>query len=47
MFRRAKELADKIGADFLVTGEVLDERPFSQRLKAMQLIEGLGLRIRS
>jgi hypothetical protein len=39
MFRRAKELADKIGADFLVTGEVLDERPFSQRLKAMQLIE--------
>ena len=39
MFKKAKELADKIGADFLVTGEVLDERPFSQRLKAMQLIE--------
>jgi len=39
MFRKAKELANKIGADFLVTGEVLDERPFSQRLKAMQLIE--------
>lgn len=39
MFRKAKELAEKIGADFLVTGEVLDERPFSQRLKAMLLIE--------
>jgi hypothetical protein len=39
MFRKAKELADKIGADFLVTGEVLDERPFSQRKKAMRLIE--------
>ena len=39
MFRRAKELAENIGADFLVTGEVLDQRPFSQRLKAMLLIE--------
>jgi len=39
MFRKAKELANKIGADFLVTGEVLDERPFSQRMRAMQLIE--------
>ncbi|MBS7653604.1 hypothetical protein KEJ43_00815 [Candidatus Bathyarchaeota archaeon] len=39
MFRKAKELAEEIGADFLVTGEVLDERPFSQRLRAMQLIE--------
>jgi hypothetical protein len=39
MFRKAKELANKIGADFLVTGEVLDERPFSQRMRAMRLIE--------
>jgi len=39
MLKRARELADRIGADFLVTGEVLDERPFSQRLRAMQLIE--------
>ena len=39
MFRKAKELADKIGADFIVTGEVLDERPFSQRREAMLLIE--------
>ncbi|MCX8171000.1 MAG: hypothetical protein N3E47_03365 [Candidatus Bathyarchaeota archaeon] len=39
MFRKAGEIAESIGADFLVTGEVLDERPFSQRLRAMQLIE--------
>jgi tRNA U34 2-thiouridine synthase MnmA/TrmU len=39
MFREAKEIAEKIGADFIVTGEVLDERPFSQRRKAMLLIE--------
>lgn len=39
MFKKAWELAKKIGANFLVTGEVLDERPFSQRLKNMLLIE--------
>jgi len=39
MFKKAKELAAKIGADFLVTGEVLNERPFSQRRKAILLIE--------
>ncbi len=39
MFKKAKELAEKIGAEFLVTGEVLDERPFSQRKKTMLLIE--------
>ncbi|HIE14447.1 TPA: DUF814 domain-containing protein [Candidatus Bathyarchaeota archaeon] len=39
MFKKAKELAEKIKADFIVTGEVLDERPFSQRLRAMLLIE--------
>ena len=38
-FRKAKELAEKIGADFLVTGEVLGERPFSQRRDVMLLIE--------
>ena len=39
MFKKAKELAQEIGAEFLVTGEVLDERPFSQRKEAMLLIE--------
>lgn len=39
MFKKAKELAEKIGADFIVTGEVLNERPFSQRREAMLHIE--------
>jgi len=39
MLRKAKELAEKIGAEYFVTGEVLNERPFSQRLPAMRLIE--------
>jgi len=39
MLRKARELAENIGADFLITGEVLDERPFSQRKEAMLLIE--------
>lgn len=38
-FKEARELAGKIGADFLATGEVLDERPFSQRRNMMLLIE--------
>ena len=39
MFQRAKELGDEIGAVFYVTGEVLGQRPFSQRRNAMALIE--------
>lgn len=39
MFKKAKKIAEKIKADFIATGEVLDERPFSQRKKAMLLIE--------
>lgn len=39
MFKKAKDLAEKTGADFLVTGEVLDERPFSQRKESLLLIE--------
>jgi tRNA-specific 2-thiouridylase len=50
MFRKAKEYMDEIGASFLVTGEVLGQRPMSQRRDAMRLIdkeagvEGLVLR---
>ncbi|MDP2897192.1 MAG: hypothetical protein Q8Q12_11670 [bacterium] len=50
MFRKAKEYMEEIGASFLVTGEVLGQRPMSQRRDAMQLIdreagvEGLVLR---
>lgn len=48
MLRKAKELAEQIGAEYFVTGEVLDQRPFSQRLPTMHLIEretGLERRI--
>lgn len=47
-FRKAVELAEQIKVDFYVTGEVLNERPFSQRKAAMLLIEkeaGLGGKI--
>lgn len=50
MFRKAKEYMEEIGASFLVTGEVLGQRPMSQRRDAMRLIdreagvEGLVLR---
>jgi len=39
MLKKAKELARKIGADFIATGEVVGERPMSQNLKAMKIIE--------
>ncbi len=45
MFAKAKELMNEIGASFIVSGEVLGERPFSQRNKTnLFLIENtLGL----
>ncbi len=39
MFKKAKEYAKEIGASFLFTGEVLDERPMSQHKKALGIIE--------
>ena len=39
MFKKAKEYAEKIGATFIVTGEVLDERPMSQHKRALRIIE--------
>ncbi|MGQ9513782.1 MAG: hypothetical protein ACUVTL_01820 [Thermoproteota archaeon] len=39
MFRKAKELMEKIGASFIVTGEVLGQRPMSQHKDALALIE--------
>jgi tRNA U34 2-thiouridine synthase MnmA/TrmU len=39
MLRKAKAVAQKIGAKYIVTGEVLNERPFSQRKDSMLLIE--------
>lgn len=39
MFRRAAKYMHDSGADFIVTGEVLGERPMSQRPDAIQTIE--------
>ena len=39
MFTRARELMAELGADFIASGEVLGQRPMSQRRDTMQLIE--------
>ncbi|MCL2686263.1 MAG: hypothetical protein FWE73_07745 [Candidatus Bathyarchaeota archaeon] len=39
LFKQAKKYAREIGASFLFTGEVLDERPMSQHYAALKLIE--------
>jgi tRNA-specific 2-thiouridylase len=39
MFEHAKDMMKAAGASFLVTGEVLGERPMSQRMDALNLIE--------
>jgi len=39
MLKKAKQYAKQIGADFIFTGEVLDERPMSQHRRAMETIE--------
>ncbi|UCG92936.1 MAG: hypothetical protein JSV97_04315 [candidate division WOR-3 bacterium] len=39
MFSRAREYMYEIGASFVFTGEVLGERPMSQRREAMRIIE--------
>jgi len=42
MLKRAKAYMEGSGASFLVTGEVLGQRPMSQRRDAMRLIEKEG-----
>ncbi len=39
MLKKAKQLAKKIKADIIATGEVLGERPLSQNKKALMLVE--------
>jgi hypothetical protein len=39
MLRRARELMEERGASFLITGEVRGQRPMSQHLDTLQLIE--------
>ena len=44
MIKRAKEIMEKEGFDFIATGEVLEERPFSQRAGVFEEMEEiLGL----
>lgn len=38
-FRKARELFPTLGASFIITGEVLGQRPMSQHRNAMRLIE--------
>ena len=39
MLKRAKQIMEEEGADFVVTGEVLGQRPMSQRREPMSVIE--------
>lgn len=39
LFKKARELMQREGAGFIITGEVLGQRPMSQRLNIMRLIE--------
>ena len=43
MFRVAKEYLEELNADFMVTGEVLGQRPMSQRAEALDLVKKLAL----
>lgn len=48
MLKKAKKLADKLGYDFVATGEIQGQRPFSQNKQALDLIQkksGLGNRL--
>ncbi len=42
IFRSAKRLLKEYGADFLITGEVLGQRPMSQRADALQSVKNLA-----
>ncbi len=50
MLRKARDIAERTGASFIITGEVLDERPMSQHWRALRLtakeagLEGFVLR---
>lgn len=39
MFKKAKAFMEEVGASFVITGEVLGQRPMSQTRKAMKMIE--------
>jgi len=39
MLKEAKKIMEQEGYDFIATGEVLGERPMSQNIKALHLLE--------
>ncbi len=39
MFKKAKAMAKKLGAWFIISGEVLNQRPMSQHFRALNIIE--------
>ncbi|MFX0007271.1 MAG: hypothetical protein ACFFAV_11170 [Candidatus Hermodarchaeota archaeon] len=39
ILKKAKEFKDQVGADFIFTGEVLNQRPKSQHLQALKIVE--------
>ncbi len=39
LLKKAKKLLDDYGASFVITGEVLGQRPMTQNIKAMKIIE--------
>ncbi|MEW6007462.1 MAG: hypothetical protein AB1595_04845 [bacterium] len=39
IFKKAKAYMEELGASFVISGEVLGERPMSQRRRAMEIIE--------
>jgi len=42
MFKWAREYMEKLGASFVISGEVLNERPMSQRMDAMKKVETIS-----
>ncbi|PKK84906.1 MAG: hypothetical protein CVT49_01760 [candidate division Zixibacteria bacterium HGW-Zixibacteria-1] len=42
MLNRAKEYMEKLGADFIITGEVLGQRPMSQMRSSINLVEKMA-----
>jgi tRNA U34 2-thiouridine synthase MnmA/TrmU len=39
LFKKSKEVMHKVGASFIITGEVLGQRPMSQHKQALEIIE--------
>jgi tRNA U34 2-thiouridine synthase MnmA/TrmU len=39
MFRKAREYMQEVGASFVITGEVLGQRPMSQHRRALEIVE--------